>query len=338
MSTQDRSNRISILMPVFNAEKYLDECIASILKQSHSDFELICVDDHSTDNSRTILDKCSELDTRVKVYSNSAKGIIAALRLAFSQSSGSWITRMDADDIMHVKKLELLLQKLSSAGSSYIATGLVEYFSETGLGEGYKKYEDWLNGLSLEQRNFDEIYKECVIPSPCWMIHRDDLIRAKAFEPDIYPEDYELCFRFREQGFKVITVAERIHYWRDHSTRSSRTREEYSDNRFLELKISKFFDHDHDPQKLLALWGAGSKGKYLAKYLSSSGIEFIWLCDTVNKIGQSIYGVELQSFSDYQFKTTTQLISSVAQRDTDKVLEMKLAKYPKSLIELYSFC
>ena len=58
------------------------------------------------------------------------------------------------------------------------------------------KYEKWINGLTLTGNNYTEIYKECVIPSPCWLIHRNDFENCDGFEPNIYPEDYDLTFRF----------------------------------------------------------------------------------------------------------------------------------------------
>ena len=83
-----------------------------------------------------------------------------------------------------------------------MATGLVKYFSETTLGDGYQKYEQWLNQLTLENRNFEDIYKECVIPSPAWMCHRDDLDNCGGFAQQQYPEDYDLCFRFYKNKLK----------------------------------------------------------------------------------------------------------------------------------------
>ena len=332
------SELISILMPVKNAEPFLEECIESILNQTDENWQLLAVDDGSSDSSYDILEQYVNKDSRIRALKNPGNGIIDALRLAYSRSSGAFITRMDADDKMAPSKLEILKHNLKSSGTGYLAIGQVKYFSEPQLGDGYLKYESWLNELTNKGSNYSEIYKECVIPSPCWMVHCEDLDNCEAFKPNTYPEDYDLTFRFYREELKVVPCKEVLHYWRDHPNRSSRNDDNYADNRFLELKISKFLDHDHDTQKLLALWGAGSKGKYLAKYLCNSGIEFIWLCDTENKIGQSIYGVELQSFSNYHFITNSQLISSVAQRDTEKILEMKLEKYAKSLIELYSFC
>jgi len=57
--------------------------------------------------------------------------------------------------------------------------------------------------LTAKGNNFQEIYKECVIPSPCWMIYRTDMDKCQAFLPNRYPEDYDLCFRFYENGMRT---------------------------------------------------------------------------------------------------------------------------------------
>ena len=73
------------------------------------------------------------------------------------------------------------------------------------VGDGFRKYEEWLNEVAREEKHYQEIYQECVIPSHCWIIHKDDFDAVDAFNPEIYPEDYDLCFRFYKAGLKVLT-------------------------------------------------------------------------------------------------------------------------------------
>ena len=185
-------------MPVKNTAQFLNECMDSILNQTYKKWELLAIDDGSMDNSLAILTKYSKQDNRIKVFKNNGKGIIEALRLAYSKSSGEFISRMDSDDIMTEDKLTVLSGNLLNAGQGNIATGLVQYFSEKALGDGFKNYENWLNNLTARGSNFTAIYKECVIPSPCWMAYREDLEKCDAFNPNNYPEDYDLVFRFKK--------------------------------------------------------------------------------------------------------------------------------------------
>ena len=124
--------KISILMPVKNAMPYLKKCLESILHQTYRDWELIAVNDGSIDESVSILRSFAAIDKRIKfIPANQGVGIIDALKLAYSFSSGNFITRMDADDIMTSDKLEVLAHQLMQFGPGHLALGQVEYFSET---------------------------------------------------------------------------------------------------------------------------------------------------------------------------------------------------------------
>ena len=89
----------TVLLPFFNADATLDEAIESILVQTESDWELLLVDDHSTDHSRDIADSWRTRDSRVQVHTNKGKGIVDALNTGIERSKGEWVARMDSDDI-----------------------------------------------------------------------------------------------------------------------------------------------------------------------------------------------------------------------------------------------
>ena len=306
--------KVSILMPVRNAMPFLKECLDSILGQTFQQWELLAVNDHSTDGSEKILQEFQDRDSRIQFFNSEGKGIIPALRTAYKNANGNFITRMDADDVMHTNKLAWMFEQLSESGPGHLVVGLVKYISEQKLGEGYLKYENWLNELSLQERNFDEIYKECVVPSPCWMIHKSDLEKVGHFSFDVYPEDYDLCFRFRNNGLKIKSVKKKIHYWRDHPNRSSRIDPNYSDNRFLELKMNHFIEYDFRPNEKLFLWGAGKKGKAIAQILQKRKINFRWFTNNVKKIGHSIYDIQLENESLLDDLNADCLIVAIAER------------------------
>ncbi len=328
--------KISILLPVFNTEDYLSECLDSILAQTETDWELLAINDFSTDGSWDILQRYQQRDVRIRALQNKEKGIIPALRLAYAESKGQLITRMDSDDIMTSDKLKQLKALLQFYGKGHLATGFVQYFAEDELKEGYQKYEQWLNGLTANASNFSEIYKECVIPSPAWMLQREDLDACGAFNPNTYPEDYDLCFRFYEQELKVVSTPQVLHHWRDYATRTSRTDAHYSDNRFLSLKLQYFLRLDRQATQPLCLWGAGRKGKKIAQALSKRGIEFQWFCDTVTKIGKDIYGVRLQPYQALARLQQPQIIVAVAAPDAQTDIRAFLEA--NKLEEAFFFC
>src|SRR5690606_12708228 len=188
--------------------------------------------------------------------------------------------------------------------------------------DGYARYERWLNALTKEGNNYAEIYKECVIPSPCWMVHRDDLLACDAFNPNRYPEDYDLTFRFYRHNLNCIPCDKIIHHWRDYATRTSRTHEHYAQNYFLDIKLHYFLQLDYDECRTLTVWGAGFKGKRIAKILKKNKIPFIWICNNPKKIGKHIYNLELQSFKYLNQLQNPQSIVTVAnERSQDHIRE-----------------
>ena len=196
-----------------------------------------------------------------------------------------------------------------------IVVGLVKYFSVYGVGEGYQKYEAWLNRLTMLGDNFTDIYKECSIPSACWMTTREDFEQVGGVG-NRYPEDYDLAFRFYRRGLKLLPVPSVLHHWRDHAHRASRNDPNYSDNRFLDLKIDYFLEVDFTPPDKLGLIGAGAKGKMLAAMLRKKGVEFDWFTNNPKKIGVNIYGKILKSDSEV---SVDNLICAVAGEEGDRL-------------------
>jgi glycosyltransferase involved in cell wall biosynthesis len=289
---------ISILMSFYNAVPFLRECLDSALAQSETSWEFILVNNHSTDSGPAIAREYSLKDPRFRVFENEGKGIIPALRTAYAQARGRLITRMDADDIMAGNKLSALRKELERQGPGHLATGLVSYFSHEGpVGNGYTRYAAWLNKLTSLGENFRDIYRECVIPSPCWMAYREDLDRSGAFSADVYPEDYDLCFRFYRAGLKVASVREVLHHWRDYSSRTSRNDPRYANPFYFDLKLPWFCKLEYEKDHELVLWGGGGKGKTIAKWLNQNQYPFRWVVGNSSKQGQTIYGRKIEPAS-----------------------------------------
>ena len=330
---------ISILTPFKNSSAFLSPYLESILNQTYSHWELIIVDDHSTDEGYNLVASFAQADHRIKLLKTNGNGIIDALKLAFKKSSGHYITRMDSDDLMSPNKLEVMLRDLKTHGNGHVALGLVSYFCEGALGEGYQNYEKWLNGLTKSGTNYTEIYKECVIPSPCWMVSREDLITCGAFERDVYPEDYDLAFRFYQNGLKCIPSNNLLHYWRDYQNRTSRTHDHYATNHFLKLKLHYFLEIDYDIRRPLVLWGAGFKGKFCAKLLKKNKVPFIWICNNPKKIGKHIYNVKLRADSTINQLHQPQVIVTVANKKSQSWITTDLENlYLMKAKDYFFFC
>ena len=328
---------ISILVPFKNTESFLVECLDSILQQTYTNWELLIVDDGSTDSSYQIVKNYAVKDDRIHLLSNDGSGIIEALRTGYKQAKGRFLTRMDSDDIMALNKLEEMQQSLVTHGEGHLALGKVRYFSNAGIGDGYKRYETWLNNLTSQGTNFNEIYKECVIPSPCWMLYKTDFDHCGGFTPNTYPEDYDLAFRFYKQGLKCIPSNEILHHWRDYTVRASRVDTHYAENSFLELKVHYFLELSRVKEKTIIIWGAGSKGKKVAQLLIKKNTPFEWVCDNPKKIGKDIYNQTLKPFEYLSTIENYQSIITVANHDAQLEIEHYLKNNKKTNMNDYFF-
>ena len=105
---------ISIIVPVYNVEKYLEACVNSILNSTFTDYELILVDDGSTDRSGEICDDYQEMDQRITVIHQENAGVAAARNAGLRVSRGEYITFVDSDDLVHPLMLETLITEISS--------------------------------------------------------------------------------------------------------------------------------------------------------------------------------------------------------------------------------
>jgi glycosyltransferase involved in cell wall biosynthesis len=262
---------VSILMPLRNAEPWVTACIESIRAQTFQDWELIVVDDLSQDASTQLVSAQRDQDERIMLVENTGTGIIPALQTAFALASGSFITRMDADDLMPKDKLAVFYATVIQQ-SDHIITGKVKYFGDTGIvvSDGYRSYEQWLNERISKKDHWDWIYRECVIASANWMAHRS-LVN---FNDLIYPEDYDLVFHWYQQRIQITGINEVTHLWREHPHRTSRTSANYQQERFFALKLDRFLSLDHDTDKELRILGKNVKTKLVMKRMDQARVPY----------------------------------------------------------------
>jgi len=329
---------VSIIMAVKDTEPYLRACLDSIMAQSYSNWELLAVNDHSTDKTPEILDEYAAKDQRIRVFHSDRPKLIPTLQVGYANAKGELLNRMDSDDKMPEYKLEVLVGEWLKYGKGHVIAGGTKHFVEEGeVGNGFLKYETWLNEVARSGTHYQEIYRECVIPSHCWLIHKEDFDAAGAFDPIVYPEDYDLCFRFYKNKLKIIGLDTILHFWRDRSNRISRTWEEYKDNRYFPLKLRYFYELDRDLERPLVLWGAGKNGKDLARLLLPYEMDFNWVCDNKRKIGKDIYGIRMQHFESVRNMKAPQIIVAVSAPEGKTQIKALLAQWSKLPMRDYMF-
>ena len=110
--------KISVIVPVYNTEKYLHRCIDSILAQTFTDFELLLIDDGSKDNSGAICDEYAAKDSRVRVFHKENGGVSSARNLGLDNVRGEWVTFVDSDDWVEKEYIELFVKNIDDLGIS----------------------------------------------------------------------------------------------------------------------------------------------------------------------------------------------------------------------------
>ena len=136
---------ISVQIPVYNAEKYLAECLDSILLQTFTDFEVICVDDGSTDSSVAILNEYANKDTRILIFQHEVnKGTLQARKTAFEQAEGKYMIFVDADDITKPNMFEELYSKAAKTYIDLVQCGAAIYDPQKKLKKAvFDKYQEY---------------------------------------------------------------------------------------------------------------------------------------------------------------------------------------------------
>jgi glycosyltransferase involved in cell wall biosynthesis len=315
---------ISIFMPMHNALPFLGPCLDSILAQDDEDWELIIVNDHSTDGSTEVAERFVQKDDRITLIHSGSRGIPAALTAGMARSTGSLIHRMDADDIMPEGKLSKLRTVLRPGS---VATGLVEYFSEEGVGQGYQRFAKTMNEVLIEHNWRTKAFRECFLPSPNWLMYRSDLEAIGGLDARMMPEDYDLFMRVLGSDLKVKVVPEVTHLWRDSDARTSRTQDIYHPLSYIPLKVHYFLKDFRDTKRPLVLYGAGNRGKKMAQELIRRNAPFHWVTSNERKWAAPIYGELLKPNGYISRLEKPQVLLSISSPDERPEVTKEMASY-----------
>jgi glycosyltransferase involved in cell wall biosynthesis len=288
-----RSPEISVLLPAFDAARTLGAALRSIQRQTERDWECIVVDDGSSDDTLRVAQAVARADARVCVVQRPHAGIVPALVAGLAACRAPLVARMDADDLMSRRRLELQRQALQRAPELAAVGCHVRLFPRAHLRAGLLEYEGWLRAINTPEDVLREAFVECPLAHPTLMIRRDVLVELGYRDPS-WPEDYDLLLRLLEARHAVGVVSERLLHWRDGASRLSRSSARYSIPAFVECK-AEFLARDflaHSEQFLL--WGFGDTGKALANALARRGKHPAAIIELhPRRLGQLIRGVRV---------------------------------------------
>lgn len=201
---------VSVLMPVYNGERFLRQAIDSVLGQTFRDFELVVVDDGSTDATPRILKSCD--DTRLKVVRIPHSGLVAALNAGFAGCSGRYVARMDADDSSYPERFARQVEHLDAHTDVDVVTCWSDLLDEDGKVVG-RMTGGVGEDMILELAGGNEI------------VHGSVMVRRASLPPPpVYakpPEDYILWIRLSREGRRFHALPEVLYGFREHGGRHS---------------------------------------------------------------------------------------------------------------------
>lgn len=264
---------LSIVMPVRNAAATLPAAVESILSQSHRDWELIAIDDHSTDESPAVLASMADADPRIRVIPSPLPGIAHALQAGCAAARGEWIVRMDADDLMHPDRLGTQLAFAREHPDLGVVSCRIEY---GGNQPGYAAHVDWLNSMLTPETIALRRFVESPVAHPSVMFRRALLSAHGGYRHGDFPEDYELWLRWLDAGVRFGKCPESLLVWNDPPHRLSRTDARYSIYAFYRTKckhLAGWIVSSVCSGRKLLLWGAGRITRRRFDALAHHGVE-----------------------------------------------------------------
>lgn len=201
---------ISVIVPVYNIELYLDRCISSILNQKYNNIELLLIDDGSTDSSLDICKKWEQRDDRVRVFHQENSGVSVARNVGIENSHGQYISFIDGDDVVDAN-IYSKFEEFYKAG-----VDLIRFRCKTFYGKFGVKSQNYVEGLLNFENLYDKyeiFFKGNTFGSVCFTLFKKEIISNIRFDAKYrYGEDYLFYFYILEK-VKTAYISDEVLYF-----------------------------------------------------------------------------------------------------------------------------
>lgn len=203
---------ISVIVPVYNAEEWLQDALGSLQRQTYADFEVIMVDDGSTDRSTYICREMCDRDPRFRLISKSNSGVSMARNAGLDQAQGKWIAFMDADDEMPSDSLAVMMGHAVKSGADIVAGKYVRAIpTRMPHGEGKSMTVDSDTAILIG------LYQKRILNSPCGVLYRATVFNGQdqlRFRRGRY-EDLDIFYQAFERTEKVCIIDRTVYFYRN---------------------------------------------------------------------------------------------------------------------------
>ena len=291
--------RVSVLMPCYNAAATLPEALDSLAAQTLTDWELVAVDDGSTDDTPAVLAAWAQRNARLRVLTRPHGGILEALNNGLQACRAELVARMDADDRAHPERLKRQVEYLEAHPAIAAVGCRVQGFPAGQVREGFRIYIEWLNALLTPEQIGREIFIESPLAHPSVVFRKAVVLRLGGYQERGWPEDYDLWLRLHLAGERMAKLPEVLLDWREHPERLTRTDARYAVENFLRAKAHYLAAGPLRGRAPVAVWGAGPMGRRLAKHLARQGVPLgVFIDIDPRKIGRTRRGLPILAPGD----------------------------------------
>lgn len=210
---------VSIVVPIYNMEKYLGTCVDSLIHQTYDNMEIILVNDGSKDMSGKICDEYAQQDSRIKVIHKENGGLSDARNKGMSIATGKYITFVDSDDFLHSRFVEILVGLSIEKDADIVVGDFSVYQNDTMWKDKIIVEEDISKAQVLNEKHlYDEkfIHTETVrLTIACAKIYRRELFDGIEYPVGKIHEDTFTTYKLMEKANRVVYVKEPLYYWRE---------------------------------------------------------------------------------------------------------------------------
>ena len=218
--------KLSVIVPVYNTEQYLRECIDSILAQTFTDFELILVDDGSTDGSGAICDEYASKDKRIRVIHQKNGGVTRARKAAMRIAAGNWISFIDSDDWVSPTMFDSMLVKMSTSKAQIVICDPILEFSNKSQIVGSLADDGFYDKAAMAQKIYPTMLMDFSHRRPGmggWLINKifEKSLLEKVFwsveDSFVFSEDALCCYAALLECGGIYVLRSPLYHYRQHS-------------------------------------------------------------------------------------------------------------------------
>lgn len=323
---------VSIILPVYNAAATIAKAVQSCLQQTFSDFELIIIDDGSTDKTADLLQKLAATDSRIRIISIPHSGVTKAMNTGMENAQGKYSARMDADDEMLPQRIEKQFAFLEANPDIGLVSSLVKHGGDPEKQEGYAAHIHWINSLITPEEISLNRFVESPVCNPSVLFRTELFRKYGGCREGNFPEDYEIWLRWLDNGVRMEKIPEVLFIWNDLPGRLTRTDLRYSAEAFERAKtgyLAEFITEQNlGKERPLFLCGAGRITRRKSDFLAASGLQIGAYIDVdPKKIGKNYNGIPVIGLDDLPASENAYVVSYVSNRGArEAIREILLQK------------